>query len=87
MTLIKVFLKLFVPAPHYVYEDRLQANMHYKKPEPGLGIDKLVQATCVLEQTIQLVRAECVRQRNEVAIKLGIIFLSLSLLLSPPVIC
>ena len=25
-----------------------------------------------------LVRAECVRQRNEVAIKLGIIFLSLS---------
>ena len=26
-----------------------------------------------------LVRAECVRQRNEVAIKLGIIFLSLSL--------
>jgi hypothetical protein len=35
----------------------------------------------------KLVRAECVRQRNEVAIKLGII--SLSLLLSPPlpVIC
>ena len=33
---------------------------------------------------VLLVRAECVRQRNEVAIKLGIIF-SLSLL--SPVIC
>jgi hypothetical protein len=33
-----------------------------------------------------LVRAECVRQRNEVAIKLGIIFPPLYLSLSP-VIC
>ena len=31
------------------------------------------------EESILLVRAKCMRQRNEVAIKLGIIFLSLSL--------
>ena len=35
-----------------------------------------------LSQETTLVRAECVRQRNEVAIKLGIIFLSLS-----PAVC
>ena len=34
-----------------------------------------------------LVRTECVRQRNEVAIKLGIIFSSSSSLSPLPVIC
>ena len=65
-----------------MYDIRLKENFKLFISGPS-RCGKTFFVADLLQNIQTLVRAECVRQRNEVAIKLGIISLS-SLLLSPP---